>query len=1851
MAAITPENYPLLQNILNVNPESNDFRYLSKIYNPNLLNYQFDLPHLASLISVMQTAGRIRLTEGERYFLRDNATVSLALLPDHVPFNYHENGELKGFVNDMLKLITAKTGLNFEIKFNTWAANLSAFQAREVDVIANISFKPEREAFTLFTEPYYEIPTAIFVRDDFGEYLGLESLEGKKVAFKQDMFFEQELRAWGNMELIEFNSNAEVLKALSSGRVDALIENLTIINHHIRKFGYSNIKIVDELSLGDVGIEDLRLGVRPDAPLLYAILQKGLAAITQEEWSRLAYLWIGAEYPHRKQKSHSETEQPPPRRLALTEAEAAFLAANPVFKVHMERNYPPYSFEDGNGQLVGYSIDYANLLATKLGVRFEYPASTWMDAMQKFKIEQMDVIAQMINTPERQAFTHFTSPYLNYLYGILLKKDHADWNTLEKLKDKQIGAIITCPVTDLLLQHYTDLKLRTTYTDLFDLIDAVLAGEVDAAVAPYQMMHHYILTRFLPELTSIPITNSPHIPEVHEGFGIRKELPLLQSAMQKAMNAIPFPERNALMTKWRADLVINEHAKIVLSPEEQHYLAQHPVIKVSNEMDFPPYDFAVGGEPQGYSVDLLNLLAQKIGIQIEYVNRDTWRQLLELFKQGELDLMHSLTKTPERLELGLFSEPYIRWKTHFIVRKDTPEIVDLEQLYGKTVSVGNGWKQQEYLALHHPQIRLLVVDSLDSMLDAVSRGEAYATLENERVIQYLIKKKGYYDLKISNWAAEFDNEDNTKVHFMAQKTAPELISMLNKALALVTIEELEVINQKWFGTDTSQPNRHTQQIPLNSEQRDYLAQRDAITLCVDPDWMPFERINKHGEHEGIAAEFMQLLVQRIGKPIQLIPTSSWSESLSFAQQRQCDVLSLAQKTPEREQYLHFTEPYLQRPIVIATRLDELFIDDIDRILDKPLAGIQGFSYFETLKFRYPNIQLVEVTSLAQGIEKVQTGEVFGFIGSPGAIGYHIQRNNIVDIKITGQLEVNFLLSVAVRNDSPILFSIMQQAVASVSEAEIQRLYNKWVAIRYEQGFDYWLFGQILLVLAVILIAILVWVSRLMLMNRKISQANEQIELAKQVAEKASHTKSEFLANMSHEIRTPMNAIIGLSELALRNEKVPKQKDYLSKIHASSHALLGIINDILDFSKIEAGKMTLETIAFDLDDVMDNVVTLLAFKAEKKGLELLFDVKPDVPYRLMGDPLRLGQILINFANNAVKFTQQGHVIIRIERLDNGATGNSNEAHLSFSVIDTGIGMTAAERARLFKAFSQADSSITRKYGGTGLGLTICNKLVHMMGGNIQVFSEAGKGSTFAFMARFRLATEHTGPTYTPPDTLTALRVLVINDNPVAQKILCETLTSFTFKATATELASDALANLVSTTTTPFDLIIMDYTMSGMDGLTAVWRIKAQPQLASIPVILMVTASENDTIQSQIQNDAFADVLTKPTNPSVLFNTILSVFGKKALVVNPHQSGALVMSGLDSIRGAHLLLVEDNEINQQIATELLSSEQMQIDIAHNGQQALDKIKRRSTPYDAVLMDLQMPVMDGYTATLEIRKWETLQPPTRAVPIIAMTAHAMTGEREKCLAGGMNDYETKPINPHSLLTTLARWIEPTQRPLPIMPNMPAEPEATLLPKTLAGINTQSGLKKVGGNVAAYVKILIKFYHDHHQDITTIKTATDQHDLVTAGRVAHTLKGVAGSIGADTLYQTVVDLEIVLKQADLSQVPPRLAKTAEQLNIVLAAIQPLTASDTTSEYAQGAPIKPQDFDRAKVAVCLQTLSERLEIDLQGAKHQLHELHTLLSNQTELQRISEAIEEYDFEIAQASIGQLAKQLDLSIDV
>ncbi len=733
----------------------------------------------------------------------------------------------------------------------------------------------------------------------------------------------------------------------------------------------------------------------------------------------------------------------------------------------------------------------------------------------------------------------------------------------------------------------------------------------------------------------------------------------------------------------------------------------------------------------------------------------------------------------------------------------------------------------------------------------------------------------------------------------------------------------------------------------------------------------------------------------------------------------------------------------------------------------------------------------------------------------------------------------------------------------------------------------------------------------------LKKAEEAEKIARKAAEESNKAKGDFLANMSHEIRTPLNAIIGMTRLCLRTDLTERQQVLLEGVDGASKVLLGVLDDILDFSKIESGMLDIEKVAFDLNDVLSHVINLIALPAEEKKLELVINDNA-VPNRLIGDPLRLQQVLANLATNAVKFTDQGEVVISVELMEQ----KSECTLFRFSVSDTGIGLDQDQLQKIFQSFTQADVSTTRKYGGTGLGLTISRRLVELMGGQLYVESELGKGSRFYFdlpleiVGSFRVVDYDSQPGY---------RVLIVDDNEVCRQIECKLVESFGYSVQAVEGGETAVEWLVERRE-HFDVVLLDWDMPGIDGLMVAQILKTELG-EQAPAIVLVTGVSNETVFNET-NRAYVDgYAVKPVNRDILHHVILKCLRN----LQDTEASSLSAAGQNSAENQNspvrLLVVEDNDINQFVVKQTLEQSGYQVTLANNGQEAVDRVKEEA--FQAVLMDLQMPVMDGFEATRRIREHFSKE----ELPIIAMTANVLRKHQLLCIEVGMNDYVVKPIDSDALSSVLGKWVPSGQ-----LPGLEAVSD-TLVPGNVAGIDLQYGVRQCAGDLPRFVAMLSKFVHDFKGAAREISTLAQAGQMEQLEYQAHRLRGVAANLGLTRIKHEAEQIELAVMGGQTHVNVDGLEQALEEAGRSLQSLIQKTKVDTDSGSR---------LDSEQLQALLIEVSEKL------SQHEVLEPKTVESvyrelagqvDQAEIESLRSCIENYQSREAIEILDEIMRKL------
>ena len=1238
-------------------------------------------------------------------------------------------------------------------------------------------------------------------------------------------------------------------------------------------------------------------------------------------------------------------------------------------------------------------------------------------------------------------------------------------------------------------------------------------------------------------------------------------------------------------------------------------------ISVVYSVDSVPFQYTDdSGQPNGIIIDYWKLWSEKTGIDVDFVAAP-WNETLGMTRDGKVDAHVGLFFNEERDKYLDYGQALTRTDTHAFFHKSIAIPENLQELAAYRVGVLEGDYVEGFLKQQIRPEAVVGIPDYRQIMDQLESGELKVFAADTPT--------GLFHLAEAGLLAKFHFDRAAPLYQNDWKVASsegnhEMLEIIDTGMSMITADERKRIERRWVaGT----PGKMS----------------DALIIAISSNSVPFSTMGVDAKPSGYLVELWREWARQTDRTVEFRPTK-WADTLTGIKTGAADIHSGLFKSEERSAWLAFSKPFFDVETAVFTRHGKDVV--LGDLYGEAVGVIKGSFQEGYLKREYPSLEVVASTDIDELLTALLRGQLVAAVAEVPQVNAALGRLGLTGAVHQGAVLFSKPLRAAVLKDDKQLLDLVKQGFKSMPADHEAAIRKRWMP----HGLDW---DQVMTWVVPVLGGSLLFVVLVVIWNRRLGREideRKQMEIsladARESAEAATRAKSDFLANMSHEIRTPMNAVIGLTHLALKTGLTPRQQDYLTKIDASAKSLLGIINDILDFSKIEAGKLDMESVPFDLNaEVLENLASVAGFKAGEKGLELVFDFDDRLPYALVGDALRLGQVLINLMNNAVKFTGQGEVILKIQVQEIDA----DSVTLHFVVKDSGIGMTEEQQGRLFQSFSQADTSTTRQFGGTGLGLAISRKLVNMMGGEIGVESAPGKGSAFFFDVCFGRAKElAVSDLRTEAGSIEAIRVLVADDNPAARETLSHYLKTFGFQVEQAESGQGAIDRLQAVIDAePFDLLLVDGQMPGMSGVEVVRYLRNNDRLADMPCLLLVSAYDREELLQGTGEVSTERILVKPLSPSSLLDAILVVYGKRA----GKRSVAGGTAGLPSqVQGARLLLVEDNEINQQIACEILEAAGVQVTVANNGAEGVAALQQHAEKFDAVLMDIQMPVMDGYQATREIRKDVRFA----KLPVLAMTANAMLSDQEDARAAGMNDHIAKPIDVRELFETLGKWIEvpPERRSRPVPEAaQPAEDSQDTLPD-LPGINTADGLSRVGGNMKLYRSILLKFSNSQGNVVTEAQQALSLGDRETAQRIAHTLKGVAGNVGAADLQEAARQLESAVKSGQ-ADVATELQQVASELVLVLEGLAGLDKQQPESSAVQ----VPLDY--AAVRPVLEQLHSLLEQDDADAIEVLDTLRAQLAGSelvSAIDSLGDAISDYEFEMALEYLDSLTQQLRASVN-
>jgi len=1510
------------------------------------------------------------------------------------------------------------------------------------------------------------------------------------------------------------------------------------------------------------------------------------------------------------------TDNKESKELSFTKEEKAWIKAHPMIKFAFMDYWPT----DNNGNNI--HTDLIKLLHKYSELHFTLARfHKWKDGFEEAKQgEHIHGIMSLSWSLEREKNSFlYTKAYDFASSYLIVRKENNTIKTMEDLESKSVYIKAQTINNKILEEKPLEINVIEKQTD--EEIYKALRNKKEADALLSFTLDEKLLQKYQLKLVKSIYTKYSEV-----AIGVSHKHKTLQAILNKIYNVIPKNElvelRKKTYKKNKEDIL----KKLTL--EEKEWLRNHPSVKVSNEQDWAPFNFIDNGKASGFSIEYFKLLCESLGIKPEFIQGPSWNEFLNRTKYKEHDVILNARITQDRLNYLIFTKAYSDYITGFTVRESFNEKITPKNISKLKIAVVNNFAYHEILKRNYPDIEFILKETMLDSLKAVLFGEADAAPGSIGVISYLQKTnliKGLQIVEGENIKGVSDTGQT--LHIGIRDDWAIFKNIINKAIENVDSVKVQKLQEKWFGLTSIDTSLKEKKLTLSVEEQKWLQKNNnEITMCIDPNWMPIEKIDSNNKHVGITKEIFTIFENRLDVKFQLIPTTNWDESLSFAKEHKCDILSFLKQTKQRNKFLNFTSTMYKTPDIIVTKKDAPFLTGLEGLKWKKVGVVKGYSIEEEIKTKYPEIDLVYIDNLLDGFDKISKGRIFAVIDTLLISAHNINIHGYQDLKIAGRIDVENNYKVGVRKDSLELLSIMDKAVKSLDDMDINKINSKWIAVEFEHNFDYTLLWKILSIVLLLVATFIYWNRKLaaeIKMRKKVEEdllnSQRKLQLAKEKAEKATEAKSMFLARMSHEIRTPMNAILGMLYLTQKSNLNPIQENYLNKAKNAADSLLHVINDILDFSKIEAGKLEIESLEFDFHDMLNKVTSVMGFKAEEKGIELLMHYDSKIPNLLISDPVRLEQILINLISNAIKFTPQGEVVIypKLKSI------KGENITLEFCIEDSGIGISLENQEKLFKDFSQVDETTTRKFGGSGLGLAISKKLAQLLGGDIYLKqSIENSGSVFCFTIKCKTANIQKQHIKIYPESLKKIKTLIVDDNKVACNILSNILQGFQIQNDIVNSGEGAL-QVILQEEIEYDIVFLDYKLEGIDGIETYTRI-TQKLGEKAPKIIMVSAYAQDDIIANFKEVGIESFLTKPVHPSLLLDTILHTLGKENYCNLQIKEEAKEQDiSLTPIQGSYILLVEDNEVNQEFAIMLLESNGLNVDVANDGLEALNMVQLKQ--YDLVLMDIQMPNMDGLEASVKIRELKGEY--FKNLPIVALSAHAMVGDIEKSLNAGMNDHVTKPINPDKLFEVLLYYIKPKKTQNSSDNSLDSEPDI-FTNKQGKYIDFQDGLKRAGNNQKGYLKVLKSFGEKYKNFHLEVREFIKEKNLVEAEKKTHEIKGVGGNIGANKLFvisKKIDDLLKSLKSPNKEQL--------ESFELILG--KTIEEIEQVEDY--DIAIDKKEFNKQKVIELLDSIENNLEVNIVESEEALEKLVPYMQEKEYkaiLEKVTEQIENFDTDAA-----------------
>ncbi len=1367
---------------------------------------------------------KLQLTPEEKAWLSKHPVIRVGDSSKFEPFLIRDpDGSYTGILPDLYKLVEQHLGVQVEIIDDDWPNIHQRIIKKEIDVVGIMGKTAAKNFGLLGVESPFQHLAVVFAKKKRQFKISSDQdLNGLRVAYYKDVIaFKRYLeKRRDQIEVVPADSPLDAFKLVLQDKADVMI-GLNEDSYFLTKYSIREIKptyVLDSLKIESVA------AIRSDAPILSSILSKTFNSISQNERNKILSEW-------------SWIPKKPDTQVILTKEEKAWLAKHPVIRLGGSSKFEPIIIKGPDGSFTGMIPDYYKLIEERLGIQFEFIDDNWLEIHQRIIKKEIDAIGIMNKkTAKDLGLLTFENPFQHLAVAFAKKQRQFELNS-----DQDLSGLRVAYYKDIILfnryfaKHSDQIEVVPADSPL-DALKLVLQDKADVMIGLND--NSYLLTKYgIREIEPIYVFKDLKVESV---AAVRSDAPILTSILTKAVNSISQEERNKILSKW-SWLPEKLATQLTLTPQEQAWLKAHPEITLGTTTDDEPGTIInKDGTLSGLLIDIYDEIEALTGLKVN-IEFDNWSSIVQKTKERKVDgLMASTSFLAESMGF-IHTTPIASITPTVFTRSNSPfKINSKEDLIGKKIArVKGGFLAKKTLKPYADKIEIIKADDVPDMFQMLLEGDVDAAV-GASYYNYFIGKHSMVGIQ----PAHFISSDQDSIVTTIKPEWPELVSILNKALAQMGQTKLHAINTKW--TQIVEEKK----VQLTLEERKWLNEHPVITVASDSAWAPFEFRDEKGEFQGIAIEYLKSFEKTLGVRFEFSPEPSWSVLVKQVKERKIDMFSCIAVTPERSEYLKFTQPYLKIPAKIFTSQQVSYIEDLSALEGKKVAVVAGYATQDWVSRDYPNVELILAQSTIEALEMLQRGEVFAFVGNQVTTGYYMGQAKVTNIKIAGDTPYEYAQTFGVRSDWPILESILQKALNATPADQHKKIQNSWLTVKYEHGFDYTLLWKILAVAALVFAFFLYWNRRLAKEVAVRKQAEAEMmkaksfaEAAQAEAEAANQAKSEFLANMSHEIRTPMNSILGFSEVL--KEKISDQKlsNYLEYIHSSGNSLLTLINDILDLSKIESGKFELQFTPTSTQVLFKEMETIFSLKIKDKGLNLIIDIPADLPEALILDKTRLRQILINLIGNAIKFTESGYIKLSVRYRYPDDT-NHGALDLTLSVEDTGIGIPAAQQESIFGAFSQVTGQDISKFGGTGLGLAITKKLIEMMNGEISINSEVGKGSSFNIALK---GVEVISPKDVPSSEekwidfdsikFEKATLLIADDIEFNRDLLIQFIADYDFDILEAENGKQVINKAKKYHP---DLILMDIKMPEMSGYEAIDILHKDNQLKDIPIIA-VTAS--------------------------------------------------------------------------------------------------------------------------------------------------------------------------------------------------------------------------------------------------------------------------------------------------------------------------------------------------------------------------------------------------------------------------